>query len=86
MTRTIKTFLLSAIITLIVLMFIIGVYTVTMEGKATEGRKETEIAVDYEDIMLIGKTADNAITFLSPETKAAAHLMLMVCAALSELY
>ncbi len=86
MSRSFKSFLLSAIITLILFSFVFGIFMVTKEGRAAEGKQENAIVIDYDRIMMISEISDNAITFLSPETKAAAHLMLWVCAALSKLY
>ncbi len=86
MKLSVRRFVLSFFITLIILMFVTGIYVVGRESENISPQYESAIEIDRGDILLLAETADNALSFISPETKAAAHWILTVCAALSKLY
>ncbi len=72
--------------TLMTFMLLAGIFTVTKEGEAAAGKQVAAIELDYGELSAACETADNLLTFFAPKVKAAAHLGLIVCAALSELY
>lgn len=85
MNVSMRRFVVSFTVTLVLILLAAGVVTVTLSGRSMLGIS-TKINLSYDDIITAGETADNALTFCAPKFKAAAQIFLILCAALSKLY